>query len=106
MRPAMILTALLVVSLTVAGFAGQTSLAVTPAIAQAGMAAQEVAASDVAAQSSGLPERAAPARTMRAYWHVFVAFVITWALLFGFALSMGRRFGALEEEIRRLREDG
>jgi CcmD family protein len=51
----------------------------------------------------GLPERAAAPRTMRAYWHVFGAFAVTWALLFGFALSIGRRFGRLEDEVQRLR---
>lgn len=52
--------------------------------------------------ASGLPERAPQARTMRAYWHVFAAFAITWLLLFGYAVTIGRRFGRLEEEIRRL----
>lgn len=52
--------------------------------------------------AGGLPERAAPPRTLRAHWHVFVAFAIVWALLFGYALSIGRRFGRLEDEVRRL----
>ncbi len=77
-----------------------------PASVPAAVTAQNVVTSDASAQASGLPERAAPARTMRAYWHVFVAFAITWALLFGFALSIGKRFGVLEEEVRRLRDDG
>lgn len=50
----------------------------------------------------GLPERAAPPRTLRAHWHVFVAFAIVWLLLFGYALTIGRRFGRLEDEVRRL----
>jgi CcmD family protein len=54
------------------------------------------------AVSSGLPERAPQARTMRAYWHVFIAFGVTWLLLFGYALTVGRRFGRLEEEVHRL----
>jgi CcmD family protein len=78
----------------------------TSASVQANVPAQSVVTNDASAQASGLPERAAPPRTMRAYWHVFVAFAITWVLLFGFALSIGRRFGALEEEVRRLRDDG
>lgn len=53
--------------------------------------------------AGGLPERSAPPRTLRAHWHVYIAFAITWALLFGFVLSLGRRFGRLEDEIRRLR---
>ena len=52
--------------------------------------------------TGGLPERAAPPRTLRAHWHVFVAFAIVWLLLFGYALSVGRRFGRLEDEVRRL----
>lgn len=52
--------------------------------------------------AGGLPERAAPPRTLRAHWHVFGAFAIVWLLLFGYALSVGRRFGRLEDEVRRL----
>lgn len=52
--------------------------------------------------AAGLPGRAAPPRTLRAHWHVFVAFAIVWILLFGYALSIGRRFGRLEAEVRRL----
>ncbi len=50
----------------------------------------------------GLPGRAAPARTLRAFWHVFVAFALVWVLLFGYALSVGRRLGGLEREIAAL----
>lgn len=53
--------------------------------------------------AAGVPERAAPPRTLRAHWHVFVAFAIVWALLFGYAISVGRRFARLEDEVRRLR---
>jgi CcmD family protein len=53
---------------------------------------------------SGVPaaaatERAAPPRTLRAYWHVFIAFALTWVLLFGYALSLGRRWARLEREV-------
>jgi CcmD family protein len=57
-------------------------------------------------QSSGLPVTAAPPRTLRAYWHVFIAFAIAWALLFGYVVVLGRRFGALEKEIERLEGTG
>ncbi|MBW3630848.1 MAG: CcmD family protein [Gemmatimonadetes bacterium] len=43
---------------------------------------------------------------MRAYWHVFVAFAVAWALLFGYVVALGRRFGSLEREIRRLEGTG
>ena len=55
-----------------------------------------------ATEPSGLPLRATPPPTMRAYWHVFAAFAIAWALLFGYAILLGRRFAALEREVRRL----
>ncbi|MQA90015.1 MAG: CcmD family protein [Gemmatimonas sp.] len=42
-------------------------------------------------------------RSTRPYWHVFLAFAAVWLLLFGYALTVGRRFGRLEEEVRRLR---
>lgn len=50
-------------------------------------------------EASGLPVQAGPPRTLRAYWHVFAAFTIAWLLVFGYAISLGRRFGRLEREI-------
>lgn len=77
-----------------------------PAAAPAAEAAppQPAPAGEAAAAplSSGLPERVAPPRTLRAHWHVFVAFALTWLLLFGYALSLGRRFTRVEAELRRL----
>lgn len=35
----------------------------------------------------------------RAYWHVFVAYGVAWALVFGWAVSIGRRLAAFEREI-------
>lgn len=52
------------------------------------------------APSSPLPSRPAPPRTLRAHWHVFVAFALAWALLFGYALSLGRRFARLERDLQ------
>lgn len=60
-------------------------------------------AADAAPYTTGLPERTPPPATLRAYWHLFLAFAAAWLLLFGYALSIGRRFRALEEEVRRLR---
>ena len=42
-------------------------------------------------------------RTMRAYWHVFAAFTLAWLLVFGYAISLGRRFRTLEREVDALR---
>lgn len=53
------------------------------------------------AQSGGLPARPAPPRTLRDHWHVFIAFALAWLLLFGYVVSVGRRFAKVEEEIRR-----
>ncbi|HET7322543.1 MAG TPA: CcmD family protein [Longimicrobiaceae bacterium] len=83
------------------------ALAPAPARAQAtaGDSVVTEAASTEAApavQADGLPVRPTPPRTLRAYWHVFAAFAVAWVLLFGYALTIGRRFGALDREIRRL----
>jgi CcmD family protein len=59
-----------------------------------------VSAQDAA---TGLPGVAAQPRTLRAYTHVFVAFGVAWVLLFGYTVSVGRRFGKLEEELNRLK---
>ena len=53
--------------------------------------------------SSGLPTVSAQPRTLRAYTHVFVAFGVAWVLLFGYTVSIARRFGKLEEELNRLK---
>ena len=76
----------------------------TELVAPAGEAAGAVAAAH--AQSSGLPTAGTPPRTLRAYWHVFIAFAIAWALLFGYVVMLGRRFGALEREVQRLEGSG
>jgi CcmD family protein len=87
---------------------GMPATFASEAVAQAETSAAPAAAFEAAAQpteptaATGLPERSPQARTMRAYWHVFAAFAATWLLLFGYALSLGRRFGRLEEEVRRL----
>jgi CcmD family protein len=68
--------------------------------------AQTAGASDGAlsapTEANGLPLRETPPRTLRAYWHVFAVFAIAWILLFGYALSLGRRFARVERELRRL----
>ena len=56
--------------------------------------------------SSGLPQVAPPPRTLRAYWHVFAAFAVAWGLLFGYAIFLARRSGALEEQVKRLEGSG
>ena len=78
--------------------AAASALALAPAPAP--VAAQSPAT--VAAQQAGtLPADQAPAppRTLRAYWHVFTAFTLAWLFLFGYALSLGRRFRHLEQQV-------
>lgn len=98
LRVPLILSALLLIG------AAPTTQATAPLVTVA--VAQETATPDAAAQepitSSGLPVRDSAPRTLRAYWHVFIAFGITWLLLFGYAVSVGRRFGRLEQELGRL----
>ena len=55
-----------------------------------------------AGAGSSLPARQAPPRTFRAYWHVFIAFAVAWLLLFGYTVSIARRFRRVEEQLDRL----
>lgn len=84
------------------------SSAPAPAAAQAPGAGPANVPAATAGQSlrrTTLPADAEPAppRTMRAYAHVFIAFTIAWIALFGYALSVGRRFRKLEAEVEALR---
>jgi CcmD family protein len=51
-------------------------------------------------EAAPIADRGQPPRTLRAYWHVFIAFAVTWLLLFGYALSLGRRWAALERQLQ------
>jgi CcmD family protein len=75
-----------------------------PAQAASSPVAQQ-GAPGVQAPSEGaaaLP-RYTPPRTLRAYWHLFAAFAAAWVLLFGYTLSIARRFGRIEREMEGLR---
>jgi CcmD family protein len=61
--------------------------------------AQDSAAAASPAPSSGLPAGMGVPRTMRSYTHVFVAFSVAWVLLFGYTVSIDRRFRKLEEQV-------
>lgn len=95
--------ALLVLALVVPAQAGGQQ---TGGSADAGYFAQEQvspsASGDAAVASSGLPIQAPPPRTLRAHWHVYIAFSLAWLLLLGYLISLGRRFAALDDELRRL----
>ena len=88
--------------------------AAAPALAQEGAPAAEASSSAATATQPAAPSAegtqalrrtaegsqiARPPRTLRAYWHVFIAFALAWVLLFGYVLSLGRRFRRLEGEV-------
>jgi CcmD family protein len=60
--------------------------------------------SSAAAQAGGLPQRAEPPRTLHGQTHVYIAYSIAWLLVFGYVLSLGRRFGRLEADLARIAE--
>jgi len=48
------------------------------------------------AQAAG----AAPGRQMRHFWHVFIAYGIAWALVFGWGVAIARRIARVEERLK------
>ena len=66
--------------------------------APASPAAQQVAPAAASEGAAALP-RYMPPRTLRAYWHLFVAFAAAWVLLFGYTVAIARRFGRIEKEL-------
>jgi CcmD family protein len=48
-------------------------------------------------------QRPVPPRTLRAYWHLFIAFAFAWALLFGYLLYLGARTRRIERDLEQLR---
>jgi CcmD family protein len=58
-----------------------------------------------AAPATQAPEAGAfqgPPRTLRAYWHLFAAFTIVWLLVFGYLVTLARRFRRMEEQLQAL----
>lgn len=49
-----------------------------------------------------LPAQPEPPRTLRAQVHVYAAFTLAWLLVFGYAVSLGRRFARVERELERI----
>lgn len=88
-----------------AAFALSLGPSATPAFAQGSAPAADSVVSTASTASGMLPGEQAPAppRTLRAYWHVFIAFMLAWLFLFGYALSLGSRFRKLEREVDSLR---
>jgi CcmD family protein len=76
------------------------------------MAAAQVGTAEPTASSSTqgltpgeleLARQTVEQRNNRAYWHVFMAFAAAWLLLLLYTVTIGRRFGKLEDEVRQLR---
>ncbi len=38
-------------------------------------------------------------QSMRPFWHVFIAYAIAWALIFGWVVSLARRLGQVAREL-------
>ncbi len=51
------------------------------------------------APAAGSAQFQGPPRTLRGYWHLFVAFAVAWLLLFGYTVSLVRRFARVEREL-------
>jgi CcmD family protein len=91
--------------ITLLGLSASTAAVPVQAQAPAASPAAQPAAPGVQAPSEGaaaLP-RYTPPRTLRAYWHLFVAFAAAWVLLFAYTVSILRRFGRIERELEALR---
>lgn len=109
-----LLPAVILLLLSAGGMAAQgpdtpvSSEGVTPVAAaqQSAQPATQSPAYGGAEAVSALPQREQAPRTLRAYWHVFIAFAVTWVLLFGYALSLGRRWARLEEDLVSLQRGG
>lgn len=94
--------------LTLAALAAALHLpAGSPAAAQDAPAPAAEYAAPAQAQAQPLPAeatvRSTPPRTLRAHAHVYAAFAATWLLLFGYAVSIGRRARRIEDELNSLR---
>lgn len=55
----------------------------------------------VEAQAQGAAQPPDAARQMRHFWHVFAAYAVAWILVFGWAVSISRRLGRIEERLGR-----
>jgi CcmD family protein len=99
MRPAMILLTAMLLTVTTAAVPDAVAAQAVATVAQGAPNVLVAQAQD----ASAVAQQPIQPRSMRPYWHVFLAFALVWLLLFGYALTVGRRFGRLEEEVRRLR---
>ena len=98
LRIAAVLLALAAAAPLAAQDAAPVQDAAAPSAVDASTGAPAAVAAPAAA--SAAPFRyAAPPRTLRAYWHLFIAFAVAWVLLFGYVIVLARRFRRLEEQL-------
>ena len=56
---------------------------------------------DLCLSQTGLPDaRALASQNLRGYTHMFIAYVIAWAVILGWAVSIARRLGKLEKALK------
>lgn len=53
-----------------------------------------------------MPADALPQQSLRAYWHVFIAYAIVLVLVLGWVISIARRLGAVERRLGAGRDGG
>ena len=51
------------------------------------------------AASAQIEPGALAQQSLRPYWHVFIAYAIVWALMFGWVVSLARRMGQVAREL-------
>ena len=51
------------------------------------------------AASAQIEPGALAQQSLRPYWHVFIAYAIAWALIFGWVVSLARRLGQAAREL-------
>jgi CcmD family protein len=55
---------------------------------------------EAASGQSALPDpQALASQSLRGYTHMFIAYGLTWALIFGWVFSIARRLGRLEKAL-------
>jgi CcmD family protein len=55
----------------------------------------------VAAQTGLADPQALASQSLRGYTHMFIAYFIAWAIIFGWVVSIGRRLARLEKRLRK-----
>ena len=53
-----------------------------------------------AQDASGLPGSGMAQQSLRPYWHVFIAYAVTIALVLGWVISISRRLKDVEDRLR------